>query len=122
MGGSSPSKEQLQSMDQVKEAHAVQEIAHPVFGKLVISNCQFKNGKKGLAYKKEVMIESFSIAQKLLELSKLRDTAAKDHFLTVYGYNVENFSVGIANRRPCAEITLLSVSSSNLSRPRCLPY
>lgn len=97
MGGSSPSKEQLQSMDQVKEANNLQEINHPVFGKLVVCNCQFKNGKKGLAYKKEVIIESIGVAQKLLELSKMRDTSAKDHFLTVYGYSVENFSVNFPN-------------------------
>lgn len=94
MGGSSPSKEQLQSMDQVKEANFIQEISHPVFGKLAICNCLFKNGKKGLAYKKDVAIESAGIARKLLELSKLADTSAKDHFLTVYGYSSENHAVG----------------------------
>jgi hypothetical protein len=80
-------------MDQVKEASVMQELSHPVFGKITVCNCQFKNGKKGLAYKKEVIIESIGIAQKLLELSKLRDTSAKDHFLTVHGYSVENLSV-----------------------------
>jgi hypothetical protein len=99
----------MPSMDQVKQATVVQQIQHPVFGKLAVCNCVFSNGKKGLAYRKEVMIESLAVAQKLLDLSKLRDTAARDHFLTVYGYSVENYSVISAHQAMCGNNTVVSV-------------
>lgn len=93
MGGSAPSKEHAATMDEVKEATTVQEINHPVFGKMSVCNCQFKNGQKGLAYKRDVLIESPGVAQKLLAYSKRKDGELKDHFLAVYGYSIENYSV-----------------------------
>lgn len=93
MGGSTPSKEDKTSMDEVKQATTIKETSHAVFGKISVCSCQFTNGKKGLAYKKDVLIESPGVAQKLLEYSKKKDGELKDHFLAVYGYSIENHSV-----------------------------
>ena len=93
MGGSLPSQETFTSLDQVKTSAIIQEVVHPVFGKIAISNCVFTNGKKGLAYRKDIMIESNDLGQKLIEYSKNKDLNFKKSFLMVYGYSIEKHKV-----------------------------
>lgn len=93
MGGSASSKEETKAIDKVKQIGVVKELMHPMLGKFIICNCEFNNGQKGLAYKKEMLIESLGIAQKLLEYSKRKDSELKNHFINIFGYTVENYSV-----------------------------
>jgi hypothetical protein len=110
MGGTAATREVPQTLDQVQSATVAQDIMHPVFGKLAICNCLFTNGKKGLAYKKDVMIESTELANRLLEYSKQKSNFLKDKFMTVYGYKVERNDVrSILTQGMCGNSTVVSI-------------